>query len=56
FYTKTYNAGRPVTHVAFYLGDGNVFQASGNKINYSSINNSYWRANLYGFGRVAEFN
>ncbi|WP_346417539.1 NlpC/P60 family protein [Listeria monocytogenes] len=56
FYTKTYNAGRPVTHVAFYLGDGNVFQASGNKINYSSINNSYWRAHLYGFGRVAEFN
>ncbi|ASD77546.1 TPA_asm: hypothetical protein GJJ62_14965 [Listeria monocytogenes] len=38
------------------MGDGNVFQASGNKINYSSINNSYWRAHLYGFGRVAEFN
>ncbi|EDA0477009.1 cell wall hydrolase [Listeria monocytogenes] len=56
FYTKTYNAGRPVTHVAFYLGEGKVFQASGNKINYSSINNSYWRAHLYGFGRVAEFN
>ncbi|WP_049895513.1 CD1108 family mobile element protein [Oribacterium sp. NK2B42] len=50
FFTGTYNAGNPVTHVGIYAGNGQMIHA-GDPIKYSSINTSYWQSHFYGFGR-----
>lgn len=51
FFTGTYNAGRPVTHVGIYCGNG-VMVHCGNPIQYTSINTSYWQSHFYGYGRL----
>ena len=51
FFTGTYNAGRPVTHVGIYCGDGTMVHC-GDPIQYTSINTSYWQSHFYGFGRL----
>ena len=51
FFTGTYNAGRPVTHVGIYCGNG-VMLHCGNPIQYTSINTSYWQSHFYGYGRL----
>jgi len=51
FFTGTYNAGRPVTHVGIYCGNG-VMIHCGNPIQYTSTNTSYWESHFYGFGRL----
>lgn len=51
FFTGTYDAGVPVTHVGIYVGN-NMMLHCGNPISYASINTSYWRSHLYGFGRL----
>jgi cell wall-associated NlpC family hydrolase len=50
FFTGTYNAGRPVTHVGIYCGNGTMVHC-GDPIQYTSINTSYWQSHFYGFGR-----
>ena len=40
FFTGTYNAGVPVTHVGIYAGDGMMIHC-GNPIQYASINSPY---------------
>lgn len=50
FFTGTYNAGEPVTHVGIYAGDGQMIHC-GDPIQYTSINSSYWQSHFYGFGR-----
>lgn len=51
FFTGTYNAGRPVTHVGIYCGDGIMIHC-GNPIQYTSIHTPYWQSHFYGFGRL----
>ncbi|WP_270846578.1 CD1108 family mobile element protein [Roseburia intestinalis] len=51
FFTGTYNAGRPVTHVGIYCGNGTMVHC-GDPIQYTSINTSYWQSHFYGFGRL----
>lgn len=51
FFTKTYNAGRTVTHVGIYCGNGTMVHC-GDPIQYTSINTSYWQSHFYGFGRL----
>jgi cell wall-associated NlpC family hydrolase len=51
FFTGTYNAGRPVTHVGIYCGNG-VMVHCGDPIQYTSINTAYWQSHFYGFGRL----
>ncbi len=50
FFTGTYNAGVPVTHVGIYVGDGQMIHC-GDPIQYTSIYSSYWQSHFYGFGR-----
>ena len=50
FYTKTYEIGRYITHVAIYLGNGRIFEAAGNKVRYSTV--SPTNPKFVGFGRV----
>lgn len=51
FFTGTYDAGRPVTHVGIYVGDGKMIHC-GDPIKYASINTPYWQSHFYGFGRL----
>lgn len=51
FFTGTYNAGRPVTHVGIYCGNG-IMVHCGNPIQYASTNTSYWQSHFYGYGRL----
>lgn len=54
FFTNTYNAGVPVTHVGIYLGEDKFYNSNDSGVGYSTIS-GYWKEHLYGFGRVANF-
>ena len=51
FFTGTYNAGVPVSHVGIYAGDGQMIHC-GNPIQYTSIYSPYWQQHFYSFGRL----
>lgn len=51
FFTGTYDAGVPVSHLGIYAGDGQMIHC-GDPIQYTSINSSYWQSHFYGFGRL----
>lgn len=51
FFTGTYNAGRPVTHVGIFIGNGQMIHA-GKPVQYSSIDTPYWTSHFYSFGRL----
>jgi murein DD-endopeptidase MepM/ murein hydrolase activator NlpD len=51
FFTGTYSAPSPVTHVGIYVGGGQMIHC-GNPISYASINTSYWQSHFYSFGRL----
>ena len=51
FFTGTYDAGVPVTHVGIYVGNGMMIHC-GDPISYASINTRYWQSHFYGFGRL----
>ncbi|RXZ02133.1 bifunctional lytic transglycosylase/C40 family peptidase [Fictibacillus sp. S7] len=55
FFTNTYNAGVPVTHVGIYLGNNKMYDANSGGVGETDLTNSYWKSHLYGFGRVADF-
>lgn len=50
FFTGTYNAGVPVTHIGIYVGGGQMIHC-GHPVQYTSIYSSYWQSHFYGFGR-----
>jgi cell wall-associated NlpC family hydrolase len=52
FFTKTYNAGRPVTHLGIYLGSGKMIHA-GSPVQISSVNSKYYKAHFYAYARIA---
>jgi len=53
FFTGTYNAGRPVTHVGIYMGRDEMIHA-GKPVNITNINRKYYADHFYGFGRLPE--
>ena len=50
FFTETYDAGEPVTHIGIYVGNGQMIHC-GHPVQYTSINSPYWQSHFYGFGR-----
>jgi cell wall-associated NlpC family hydrolase len=55
FFTGTYNAGVPVTHVGIFIGNNKMYNANDSGVSESDLNNPYWQSHLYGYGRVADF-
>jgi murein DD-endopeptidase MepM/ murein hydrolase activator NlpD len=51
FFTGTYNAGRPVTHIGIYIGNGQMVHA-GKPVQYASINTRFWTDHYYAMGRL----
>jgi len=51
FFTETYNAGEPVSHVGFYVGDNKMLHC-GSPIQYTRIDTDYWKKHFYAFGRL----
>ena len=52
FFTGTYDAGVPVSHVGLYVGDGWMIHA-GDPISYAQITgNSYYQSHFYAWGRL----
>lgn len=51
FFTGTYDAGVPVSHVGIYVGDGMMLHC-GDPIGYADITTSYWQSHLYAYGRL----
>lgn len=47
FFKNTYKAG--ISHIGLYMGNGRFIAASGNKVQISSVNESYWRAHFAGY-------
>jgi hypothetical protein len=55
FFTGTYNAGVPVTHVGIYIGNNQMYDANSGGVGVTDLNNPYWNSHLYAYGRVANF-
>jgi murein DD-endopeptidase MepM/ murein hydrolase activator NlpD len=53
FFTDTYSAAYPVTHVGIYVGNQMMLHC-GNPIGYTRIDTAYWQAHFYGYGRITE--
>ena len=53
FFTRTYSAPQPVTHVGIYVGNGQMIHC-GSPIQYSRIDTSYWTAHFYALGRLPQ--
>ena len=51
FFTRTYLASVPVTHIGIYVGENKMLHC-GNPIKYASIDTDYWRSHFYCFGRL----
>lgn len=51
FFTGTYSAATPVTHVGIYVGGGRMIHC-GKPISYANINGSYWSSKFYSGGRL----
>lgn len=51
FFTGTYDAGVPVSHVGIYAGEDMMIHA-GDPISYISFETSYYRNHMYGFGQL----
>ncbi len=51
FFSGTY-AGKTITHVGIYLGNGKMYNSNDSGVEYSTITSGYWKEHLYGFGRV----
>ena len=52
FFTGSYSAGTPVTHVGIYIGNWQMIHA-GDPVQYANINTSYWTEHFYAFGRIS---
>lgn len=53
FFTGTYDAGVPVTHVGIYAGNGKMLHTGGAPgVEYSDLNNAFWQNHFYSYGRI----
>lgn len=50
FFKNTYKAG--ISHIGFYIGDGKMISASGDKVQVSDINDRYWSSHFVGYNRL----
>lgn len=50
FFSNTSKKG--VSHVGIYIGSGKMINASGSKVNISSIHSGYWKSKFTGYGRI----
>ena len=50
FYSGTYKAG--ISHVGIYIGNNQMINASGSKVQITNIYSSYWKKYFTGFGRI----
>lgn len=50
FFKNTYKSG--ISHVGFYIGDGKMISASGDKVQVSDINDRYWSSHFAGYKRL----
>lgn len=53
FFTNTYDAGVPITHIGILAGNGNMLHCS-REVKYSAVSEPYWKAHYYGIGRLAK--
>lgn len=51
FFTGTYSAATPVTHVGIYVGGGRMIHC-GDPISYANIDGNYWSSHFYSGGRL----
>jgi cell wall-associated NlpC family hydrolase len=51
FFTQTYDAPNPVSHVGIYVGGGMMIHC-GNPISYASVTTNYWTNHFYSYGRL----
>lgn len=51
FFTGTYSAATPVTHVGIYVGGGRMIHC-GKPISYANIDGNYWSSKFYSGGRL----
>lgn len=55
FFTGTYSAATPVTHVGIYVGGGRMIHC-GKPISYANIDsNAYWASHFYSGGRLPRY-
>ena len=52
FFTGTYAASTPVSHVGIYVGNGQMLHC-GSPIGYADISSPYWTKHFYAFGRLS---
>ena len=53
FFTGTYDAGVPVSHVGLYVGDNWMIHA-GDPVSYQNLSGSYYQSHFYAWGRLPE--
>ncbi len=51
FFGGTY-AGKAITHVGIYVGNGRMFNSNDSGVEYSDLKAGYWREHLVSFGRI----
>lgn len=50
FFKNTYAAG--ITHLGIYMGNDMFIHAGGDKVQISSVNESYWKSHFAGYGSI----
>lgn len=50
FFSNTYKKG--ISHVGIYIGNGKMINASGSKVNISTIHSGYWKSKFTAYGRI----
>ncbi|MCH7322963.1 peptidoglycan endopeptidase [Solibacillus sp. MA9] len=50
FFSNTYKKG--ISHVGIYMGNGKMINASGSKVNITSIHEGYWKSKFTGYGHI----
>lgn len=52
FFKGTVPGKSGITHVGMYIGDNKFYNASNSGVGEASLNSTYWRKYIAGYGRV----